>query len=54
LPNGGALAGHRAAHAAGRARIFEDYSLRVTSVLRDYGMHERAEAPADSLTAHSG
>ncbi len=39
---------HRAAQQAGRAGIFRDYRLRVASVLRDYGMNERAEAPADS------
>jgi heme-degrading monooxygenase HmoA len=39
---------HRQAQHAGRAGIFRDYRLRVASVLRDYGMDERAEAPADS------
>jgi heme-degrading monooxygenase HmoA len=43
---------HRAAQAAGRAGIFRDYTLRVASVMRDYGMRERAGAPADSRTAH--
>lgn len=38
-------AGHRAAQAAGRAGIFEDYRLRVANVTRDYGLHERDEAP---------
>jgi hypothetical protein len=28
--------------------VFRDYRLRVASVLRDYGLTERAEAPADS------
>lgn len=37
---------HRAAQDAGRREIFADYRLRVASVIRDYGMHERAEAPA--------
>ena len=36
---------HRAAQRAGRARIFRDYRLRVASVLRDYGMFERDQAP---------
>jgi heme-degrading monooxygenase HmoA len=36
---------HRAAQAAGRGGIFADYRLRVASVIRDYGMFERAEAP---------
>lgn len=40
--------GHRAAQAKGRDGIFADYRLRVASVIRDYGMLERAQAPADS------
>jgi heme-degrading monooxygenase HmoA len=39
---------HRQAQAAGRGGVLRDYRLRVASVLRDYGMKERAEAPADS------
>ena len=39
---------HREAQAAGRGGVFRDYRLRVASVLRDYGMTERDEAPADS------
>jgi heme-degrading monooxygenase HmoA len=39
---------HREAQKAGREGVFRDYRLRVASVLRDYGMSERAEAPADS------
>jgi heme-degrading monooxygenase HmoA len=39
---------HRQAQKAGRAGVFRDYRLRVASVLRDYGMTERAEAPTDS------
>jgi heme-degrading monooxygenase HmoA len=39
---------HRRAQAAGRAGIFADYRLRVAAVLRDYGLTDRAEAPADS------
>lgn len=46
------LQGHRRAQAKGRSGIFADYRLRVASVLRDYGMHERAEAPEDSRNAH--
>ena len=44
--------GHRAAQARGRGGIFADYRLRVASVLRDYGMSERAQAPADSRAIH--
>ena len=43
---------HRGVQAAGRASIFADYRLRVASVLRDYGMNERDEAPADSRRVH--
>ena len=39
---------HRVAQAAGRGGIFADYRLRVVSVIRDYGPHDRAEAPADA------
>jgi heme-degrading monooxygenase HmoA len=44
---------HRAAQAAGRSGTFADYRLRVAAVLRDYGMRERAEAPADSAARES-
>ena len=47
-----ALAEHRAAQSRGRAGIFANYRLRVASVLRDYGMSERAETPKDSLDSH--
>jgi heme-degrading monooxygenase HmoA len=46
------LEAHRAAQTQGRAHIFRDYRLRISSVVRDYGMTERAEAPADSRAAH--
>lgn len=46
--------GHRLAQARGRDGVFLDYRLRVASVLRDYGMSERTEAPADSREAHDG
>lgn len=44
--------GHRLAQARGRNGVFADYRLRVASVLRDYGMSERTEAPADSRAVH--
>lgn len=47
------IAEHRAAQAAGRGGIFDDYHLRIASVVRDYGMHERAEAPVDSRAVHA-
>ena len=43
---------HRAAQAKGRGGIFADYRLRIASVVRDYGMNERAEAPRDSRASH--
>jgi heme-degrading monooxygenase HmoA len=43
---------HRSAQVAGRAGVFADYRLRVAEVLRDYGMHERAQAPDDSRDFH--
>jgi heme-degrading monooxygenase HmoA len=48
------IAEHRSAQAAGRGGIFRDYTLRVASVMRDYGMREREEAPTDSRTVHDG
>jgi heme-degrading monooxygenase HmoA len=44
---------HRLAQGQGRAGIFSDYRLRVTSVDRDYGMREREQAPADSRAFHA-
>jgi heme-degrading monooxygenase HmoA len=43
---------HRSAQARGRGGIFRNYRLRVTSVIRDYGMTERAQAPRDSRDRH--
>src|SRR5439155_19713571 len=43
---------HRAAQAKGRHGVFARYRLRVAAVLRDYGMDERNEAPADSRAVH--
>jgi heme-degrading monooxygenase HmoA len=45
---------HRAAQSQGRAGVFADYRLRVATVLRDYGMQEREQAPADSRRRHDG
>jgi heme-degrading monooxygenase HmoA len=44
---------HRAAQAKGRGGVFADYRLRVASVMRDYGMNEREQAPRDSRAAHA-
>ena len=44
---------HRATQVQGRSGVFADYRLRIASVVRDYGMNDRAEAPADSLELHA-
>ncbi|HSQ81827.1 MAG TPA: antibiotic biosynthesis monooxygenase [Casimicrobiaceae bacterium] len=46
------LDAHRRVQHAGRNELFADYRLRVAGVLRDYGMEDRAQAPADSVAAH--
>jgi heme-degrading monooxygenase HmoA len=43
---------HREAQKKGRGGIFKSYRLRIASVLRDYTMDERAQAPADSVQVH--
>lgn len=46
------LAAHRRAQSKGRAGIFADYRIKVAHVLRDYGMHDRDNAPGDSRETH--
>ncbi len=46
------LTEHRQAQQQGRQGIFENYRLRVVSVMRDYGMHDRVQAPVDSQQIH--
>ncbi|WP_417219711.1 antibiotic biosynthesis monooxygenase family protein [Achromobacter spanius] len=46
------LESHRRAQEAGRGGVFQNYRLRVAQVLRDYGMAERDQAPADSRQRH--
>jgi heme-degrading monooxygenase HmoA len=46
------IAEHRVAQDRGRSGIFRDYRLRVSHVVRDYGLHEREQAPRDSRRAH--
>ncbi|MCP4764901.1 MAG: antibiotic biosynthesis monooxygenase [Gammaproteobacteria bacterium] len=46
------LESHRAAQHAGRDGIFSDYRLRVASVIRDYGLRQRDDAPDDSRDFH--
>ncbi len=43
---------HREAQRRGRQDVFSDYRLQVASVVRDYGMIEREQAPPDSRTFH--
>ena len=43
---------HRNAQVIGRGGVFADYRLRVASVMRDYGMQERADVPKDSREVH--
>ncbi len=45
---------HRQTQVVGRSEVFADYRLRVASVIRDYGMSQRAEAPEDSVAVHGG
>jgi heme-degrading monooxygenase HmoA len=42
------LAAHRDGQREGRAEIFDDYRIQVAAVVRDYGMTEREQPPADS------
>jgi len=44
---------HRKTQGLGRARIFENYRLRIAGVIRDYGMNDRAQAPKDSRVVHA-
>ena len=43
---------HRASQVQARAGIFAEYRLRVATVLRDYGLANRAAAPDDSKAMH--
>jgi heme-degrading monooxygenase HmoA len=47
------LDAHRAAQTRGRRGVFAGYRLRVASVIRDYGMDARDQAPEDSRSFHS-
>jgi len=47
------VAEHRQAQRDGRNGIFSGYRLRVASVIRDYGLDERDQAPDDSRAAHN-
>ncbi len=43
---------HRQAQSLGRSQFFTDYRLRMATLNRDYGMHERAQTPHDSKQVH--
>ena len=43
---------HREAQAKGRGGIFSSYRLRIASVVRDYELDRREQAPADSRKVH--
>ncbi len=43
---------HRRAQHIGRESAFADHRLRIAQVVRDYGLHERDQAPADSRAEH--
>ena len=45
---------HRVAQAKGRHGVFRDYRLRVAEVMRDYGMHDRHQAPQRAPSPCSG
>ncbi len=39
---------HRQGQQEGRDHVFAGYRIRVAEVVRDYGLHERRQAPDDS------
>lgn len=41
----GAHVGHQSAQQKCRSEFFKDYRIRVSAVMRDYGMIDRQEAP---------
>ncbi|MBT3790091.1 MAG: antibiotic biosynthesis monooxygenase [Alphaproteobacteria bacterium] len=43
---------HRVAQRKGRDGLFQDYRLRVASVLRDYTLSNHEAAPDDSIAFH--
>jgi heme-degrading monooxygenase HmoA len=45
---------HREGQAAGRAGVFAAYRLRVAHVVRDYGLRDRAQAPAEDDRTDGG
>lgn len=45
------LPSHRIAQEQGRNGVFAQYRLRIASVIRDYGLDDRDQAPDDSKLA---
>jgi len=43
---------HRVGQAKGIDYVFTDYRIRVGSIVRDYSLTERGEAPKDSNKRH--
>lgn len=41
------ISAHRNAQQEGRSGIFDDYRLTIAGVIRDYGLHDREQAPDD-------
>lgn len=52
LDNWRRLEEHRVMQKMGREGLFRDYHLRIGSVLRDYTLTDRDEAPKDSKALH--
>jgi heme-degrading monooxygenase HmoA len=46
------LQSHREAQLKGRSDLFRNYRIRIAGVMRDYGLSDRDQAPADSLADH--
>jgi heme-degrading monooxygenase HmoA len=46
------LEAHRRTQELGRTQAFADYRLRVATVVRNYGMTDREQAPVDSRSWH--
>ena len=46
------VAEHRRIQDGSRRSVFNDYRLRVATVMRDYSMENREQAPPDSVAAH--
>ncbi len=46
------LEGHRKAQARGRANLFQEYRIRVATIIREYTLTNREGAPQDSRRHH--